>query len=563
MKSKWSVLIGLLVVISMLASACATATPEVVEKVVEKEVTVVVEKAGEVVEKVVEKEVTKVVEKEVEKEVVVEKIEQRAWPPIGSWPDTVVVVEEPSADAAVSRMETGEIDIYAYQVSEPEVAAKVAASENLSAYQSFGSYNELTFNPSGPEFKNGKLNPFAVAKVREAMNWLIDRNYIAQEILGGMGVARWTALNSASSDYATLAPTVRALEAKYAYDKEKAQAAIATEMETLGATLVDGKWSYKGEPVEIKVLIRTEDERKTIGDYVSTQLEDIGFTVTRDYKTSAEASPIWMRGDPTEGGFHIYTAGWVTTQVPRTLADNFAFFYTDMGLPAPLWAAYKNDPTFYALADRLNRSDFTSLEERTAMMQQALELSLQDSVRIWLVDQSSITPYAKTVSVASDLYGGVAGSRLWAQTIRRVGEMGGTITVAMPAMLPEPWNPLGGSNWVYDMMLIRGTGDAGLMPDPYTGLVMPQRIERAEVTIQEGLPVVSTLPWVTLDFAPEIVVPDDAWANWDAALGKFLTAAEVYTEPQKVARKSTVYYPADLYTKVQWHDGSPFSLRTS
>jgi ABC-type transport system substrate-binding protein len=298
MKSKWSVLIGLLVIISMLASACATATPEVVEKVVEKEVTVVVEKAGETVEKIVEKEVTKVVEKEVEKEVVVEKLVQRDWPPIGSWPDTVVVVEEPSAEAAVSRMETGEIDVYAYQVSEPEVAAKVAESENLSAYQSFGSYNELTFNPSGPEFKNGKLNPFAVAKVREAMNWLIDRNYIAQEILGGMGVARWTALNSASSDYATLAPTVRALEAKYAYDKEKAQAAIATEMETLGATLVDGKWSYKGEPVEIKVLIRTEDERKTIGDYVSTQLEDIGFTVTRDYKTSAEASSTPRAGSP-------------------------------------------------------------------------------------------------------------------------------------------------------------------------------------------------------------------------------------------------------------------------
>jgi peptide/nickel transport system substrate-binding protein len=497
MKSKWSVLIGLLVIISMLASACATATPEVVEKVVEKEVTVVVEKAGETVEKIVEKEVTKVVEKEVEKEVVVEKLVQRDWPPIGSWPDTVVVVEEPSAEAAVSRMETGEIDVYAYQVSEPEVAAKVAESENLSAYQSFGSYNELTFNPSGPEFKNGKLNPFAVAKVREAMNWLIDRNYIAQEILGGMGVARWTALNSASSDYATLAPTVRALEAKYAYDKEKAQAAIATEMETLGATLVDGKWSYKGEPVEIKVLIRTEDERKTIGDYVSTQLEDIGFTVTRDYKTSAEASPIWMRGDPTEGGFHIYTAGWVTTQVPRTLADNFAFFYTSMGLPAPLWAAYVNTPEFYAVADRLNRSDFTSLAERTAMMQSALELSLEDSVRIWLVDQSSITPYANTVSVASDLYGGVAGSRLWGQTIRRVGEMGGTITVAMPAMLPEPWNPLGGSNWVYDMMLIRGTGDAGLMPDPYTGLVMPQRIERAEVTTLRPRSLFRTTPGPT------------------------------------------------------------------
>ena len=328
MKSKWSILIVLLVIVGMLASACATATPEVVEKVVEKEVTVVVEAEPEVIEKEVEKVVTQVVE--VEKDVVVEKIVEREWPPIGAWPDTVVVVEEPSADAAVSRMETGEIDIYAYQVTESEVFAKVEASENLDYYRSYGSYNEITFNPA--VFTNGKLNPFSSAKVREAMNWLIDRKYIAEEIMGGMAVPRWTALNTASADFATMAPVIRAIEAEYAYNVERANEVITAEMEAMGATLADGKWTYNGEPVEIIGLIRTEDERQQIGDYVAAQLEDIGFTVTRDYKTSAEASPIWLRGDPTEGKFHYYTGGWVTTQVPRTLADNFAFFYTNLGM---------------------------------------------------------------------------------------------------------------------------------------------------------------------------------------------------------------------------------------
>lgn len=559
MKSKWSVLIVLLVIVGMLASACATATPEVVEKVVEKEVTVVVEKEGEVVEKEVEKIVTQVVEveKEVEKEVVVEKVEQREWPPIGAWPDTVVVLEEPSADAAVSRMETGEIDIYAYQVTETEVFAKVQASDKLDFYRSYGSYNELTFNPV--EFTNGKLNPFTSAKVREAMNWLIDRKYITEEIMGGMAVPRWTAFNTASADFATMAPVIRAIEAEYAFNVERANEVISAEMEAMGATLTGGKWTYNGEPVEIIGLIRTEDERQQIGDYVAAQLEDIGFTVTRDYKTSAEASPIWLRGDPAEGKFHYYTGGWVTTQVPRTLADNFAFFYTNMGLGVPLWQAYENSPEFYAVADRLNNSDFTTLDERAAMLEDALWLSMEDSHRIFLLDSSSITPYVKDVSVAADLYAGVAGANLWAQTIRRVGQMGGTITVAMPSMLPEPWNPIAGSNWVYDMMLIRGTGDNGLAPDPYTGLVMPQRIERAEVLVQEGLPVVSTLDWVTLEFVPEITVPDDAWVDWDTSKDVFLTAGEVYTETQTALRKSTVYYPDDLYTDVLWHDGSPFS----
>lgn len=555
MKSKWSILIVLLVIVGMLASACATATPEVVEKVVEKEVTVVVEAEPEVIEKEVEKVVTQVVE--VEKDVVVEKIVEREWPPIGAWPDTVVVVEEPSADAAVSRMETGEIDIYAYQVTESEVFAKVEASENLDYYRSYGSYNEITFNPA--VFTNGKLNPFSSAKVREAMNWLIDRKYIAEEIMGGMAVPRWTALNTASADFATMAPVIRAIEAEYAYNVERANEVITAEMEAMGATLADGKWTYNGEPVEIIGLIRTEDERQQIGDYVAAQLEDIGFTVTRDYKTSAEASPIWLRGDPTEGKFHYYTGGWVTTQVPRTLADNFAFFYTNLGMAVPLWSAYENTPEFYEVADRLNNSDFASLEEREQLLEQALWLSMEDSNRIWLIDSSSITPYVKDVSVAADLYAGVAGANLWAQTIRRVGQMGGTITVAMPSLLPEPWNPIAGSNWVYDMMLIRGTGDAGVQPDPYTGLVYPQRIERAEVQVQEGLPVVQTLDWVTLEFVPEITVPDDAWVDWDASKDVFLTAAEVYTETQTALRKSTVYYPEDLYTDVLWHDGSPFS----
>ena len=47
----------------------------------------------------------------------------------------------------------------------------------------FGSYNEMTFNPA--EFADGRLNPFTSPKIREAMNWLMDRNYIVQEIYGG------------------------------------------------------------------------------------------------------------------------------------------------------------------------------------------------------------------------------------------------------------------------------------------------------------------------------------------------------------------------------------------
>ena len=479
----------------------------------------------------------------------------------GAWIDTVVVVEEPSTDAAISRLETKDIDGFWFSVSSAAAFKRVAANADLKSYQSFGSYNELSFNPAGPVFEGtGKLNPFAVPAVREAMNILLDREYIVQEIMGGLGRARWLPFNTASGDYAKLADVARKLELKYAYDKDKASQLIGAEMAKLGASQSGGKWMYEGAPVEISVLIRTEDERRQIGDYVASQLEDIGFTVIRDYKTAGEASPIWMRGNPADGKFHVYTGGWVTTAVPRDLGTNFPFFYTDMGLAVPLWQAYKNTPEFYALCERLDNNDFKTLDERAAMMAQALEWALEDSVRLWLADRASFTPVQGDMVVAADLYGGVSGAWLWPVTVQKEGQVGGSLTIAQPSILTEPWNPLNGTNWIYDMTWIRGTGEMAYVPDPYTGLYLPRRVEKAEVTVQEGLPVGKTLDWVDLKFAPSIQVPADAWADWDAASQRFLTVGEVYTETVTALRKSVVTYPADLYDTVVWHDGSKFSI---
>ena len=39
----------------------------------------------------------------------------------------------------------------------------------------------------------------------------------------------------------------------------------------------------------------------------------------------------------------------------------------------------------------------------------------------------------------------------------------------------------------------------------------------------------------------------------------FITAGEKYTETQTAVFRSTVYYPADMFDTVSWHDGSPVS----
>jgi peptide/nickel transport system substrate-binding protein len=184
---------------------------------------------------------------------------------------------------------------------------------------------------------------------------------------------------------------------------------------------------------------------------------------------------------------------------------------------------------------------------------------MQDSIRIWLVDQLGASPYRTDAAVAADLAGGINGSALWAYTLRKGQEDGATATIASPSILPEPWNPVAGSNWVYDLMLQRGMTDNGTLPDPFTGLSWPQRIERAEVTVQTGLPVAKTLDWVDLQFADTIEVPADAWIDWDPEAQTFITVGEKHPEGLTALRKSVVYYPSDLFN-TKWHDGSNLTV---
>ena len=550
-RSKMLILFTVFMAVSIALIGCtpqATGTP-VVERVVETVVvTEVVEVAGEQVV------VTQVVEVEVERPTATPEPVDRA----AAWLDTIVVVEEPSDDAAITRLQVGDLDLYSYTISDAELFAKVQADPTLTYNNAYGTYNEITFNVATFADET-KLNPFTNPKIREAMNWLIDRNYVVQEIYGGLGVARWVPINAASADAARLAPEIAAIRTRYGYNLERATQVVTEEMEAMGATMTDGKWTFNGEPVVLIALIRTEDERLEIGDYLSNQLESIGFTLDRQYKTSGEAAPCWQ-GDVTDGCFSFYTGGWISTAISRDAGTNFSFFYTPAGLGLPLWAAYTPTEEFDKVAQDLNNNAFTSMEQRSEMFAQALDLAMLDSSRIWVNDRVSFTPRRAEVAVASDLSASVYGTRLWSTTLRRIGEVGGSMTVGMPSILTQPWNPVGGSNWVYDTSLYNSTAQAAFYADPYTGLQIPVRAERAEVTVQTGLPVAASSDWLTLDFADEIVVPDDAWVRWDATEQRFLTASEYYTETVTALQRGIVYYEDDLFTTNFWHDGSPLAI---
>ena len=478
----------------------------------------------------------------------------------GGWLDEIVF-SVVASDSALTQIEAGAIDIYANGLSSKDLPAIKEAGVSYST--SSGLYYDILYNPVGPEFTDGRLNPFSNRKIREATNWLFDRDYINQEVYAGGGLAKFFAITTQFPDYADLADVARKLESYYAYNFDKAKEVITAEMEGMGATLVDGKWMYKDAPVTLIYIIRNDSDgtRIPIGEYTAAQFEALGFTVDRQMKKGSEASPIWIGSDPVEGQWHLYTAAWSATVLDRDQSNIFQEMYLDssaQGIPAFLDNV--SDPEFKELGDRLATADFATVEERHDMMARALELSLQDSLQVFLIDGKGYIPYVNGLVATSDLAAGIEGAQIYPYTLRFADQEGGTVRWATQDLFGEPWNPIAGSNWAFDQGAIRATQSGDIMYDPYTGLVWPLRIEKADVVVKEGLPVGKTLDWVTLEFAPEITVPADAWIDWDAANQVFVTVGEKNPEGLTALRKTTLTYPADMFETVKWHDGANLSV---
>jgi peptide/nickel transport system substrate-binding protein len=477
----------------------------------------------------------------------------------GALVDQVVFTQEADLGKVAELIESGSHHLFAQGVSNVTVFRRIRDSLAIQYSSAFGSSAELTLNPAGPRFNDGRINPFHVPAIREALNWLVDRRHVAEELYGGLAVPRFLPINTVFPDYARLADVARTLEIRYQHDPARARAVIRAEMERLGATLERGVWVHEGQPVRLSILIRTDDQRRRIGDYLGNLLEAEGFPVERLYRAADEASRIWIAGDPAAGRWHLYTGGWVSVLVNRDLSDNFAYYYTPLGRPEPLWQAYRPDPELQTLAERLQRADHKTWDERQAMMSRALELAMADSVRVWLVDVVNALPRAANVELTADLAGGYGGSELWAYTLRFTDRPGGSVVIGLPTLLAEPWNPVAGSNWIFDRMITRGLSDAVLLPDPYTGLFWPQRIAAAEVAVQEDVPVIRSLDWLTLVREPEITVPGDTWIDWDSAAARWISVAEQYPDGLTARARVTVRYEDD-FLEQRWHDGTQVSL---
>ena len=521
----------------------------------------------------------------------------------GFWLDQITIEYEPDDTVAINRLADNEFDVFAYTLDDSELYQIIEDDDDLWFKESIGSWNSLRINPYGPEFTDGTLNPFyfvpddlpeGTRTLQEVLHKYIDVEFIANDatMMGGLAWPRITSQHSELADYTRyyddtyidVESSIGALETEYDYDETVGLTWLndtMTEINVITGNITGDAttgWLYKGEPIDITIAIRSDDPaRESIGDYVGAQIEAMGFQFTPFYGDMAAtlSGLANVDEDITGGNWNIYTGGWVSTTLSRDEGFWFVYFHTDLwagGVPAYTYLRFPQE--FYDAAFDLAFLNFASFVERDALY----ELCLPDHMKwgmYYLVSSKGFSGLRTSVDLAADKAGGIYGSWLWALTahfVDSVGDpvFGGHLRVAQHDMLVEPWNPVDGSNAVYDMFPIRATGDEGHLPDTRDGLRNPSRITDAEVTVTTGLPAIATNAWVTLSFDTPITAPGEAWRSWNFTTGAPNTVTDALANPLATTgpwgldtadcdRYSVVNYPEDIWD-IPWHDGSTMTF---
>jgi len=441
-----------------------------------------------------------------------------------------------NVDIAPASLRRGDMDLYLYSLKK-EAAAALQGVQGVKVYDAPATTISLVLNPApAPE---GELNPFSIKEVRYALNYLVNRDFIAHEIYEGLAESMVTYVSPTDYDYLTVSDLVRELD--LGYDAERGRAMIADALTKAGATQQQGRWYFKGKPIQVKFIIRVEDERREVGDLIRAELDKAGLTVIPVYDSFAPAILTVYGSDPQLFQWHIYTEGWGKGSAERYDYANANSMAAPWLGNMPGWQEvgfwqYQN-ATLDELGQRLFRGDFANQQERDDLYRQIARLSTQESVRVWLATVVNTFPArAEVQGITEDVASGP--SDLW--TLRDAYIPGkDTLTIGNLWVDTErsTWNPVAGFGDVYSVDIWRNVFDPPLATDPFKGTPIAYR-----ATYQ----VKTAGPKGKLD------VPSDAFL-WDAKTKAFLP---VGAGQQAI---SMVTFDYSKYLGSNWQDGQPIT----
>jgi peptide/nickel transport system substrate-binding protein len=442
-----------------------------------------------------------------------------------------------SQDRASLDLKAGQMDLYLFGLK-TEAAQEIRSTQGFRLLDAPATTLSLVLNPSpAPQ---GRLNPFNLKEVRQAMQYLVNREFIARDIYRGNAVPMVTHVSPYDYDFLTVYDIDRGSGIRY--DPEYARNQIAAAMKKAGAEQVSGKWAFKGQPIRLRFIARVEDERRQIGDLVRAELDKAGFEVTMVYQTFAPAVLTVYSTDPKAFEWHLYTEGWGRGSTQRYDYGGANSFNAPWLGNMPGWQQvgfwqYQNDE-LDKLGQQLFKGEFKSLEERNKLYRRVTELGLDESVRMWLVTATNSFPVTdKLTGITEDLSAGLRSP--W--TLREAYVPGkDSITVGNLWVWTErtTWNPVGGFGDLYSSDILRNLTDPAVFNHPFTGV--PQA-GRASYKVETAGP------------SGKLDVPNDA-VIWDAKENRW--------EPVAGSAKATSKVTLDFskYTRAKWHHGQPIDM---
>ena len=413
----------------------------------------------------------------------------------GTFLDEIKFIQYLDENTALEEVRNGNLDLYYYRISSDRLK-DADSRDGLQVFESTGGYFSILLNPSD----TGEFNPFSIREVRYALNFLVDRNLIVNELLGGYGAPMISNYGIFSADYLGIVDVLEAFQ--FSYNPSLANEIITEQLYDVGAKKVDGIWHYENEPIVITFFIRSDDPaRKAIGEILSSKLESIGFIVKKEFGDLNKAFVLVYGSNPAEQKWHLYTEGWGSSGFTRydsvALAQMYSPWFSNMpGNNNPSYWNYKND-FLDEVTQKIYSGEFDTAEERTMLIKKATKEGVDESVRIFLA--SKVDQYVTNDNThgAINALGAGVPSRF---TPINLQTLDSSATIGVKQIYQGAWNPVAGLTDTYSTQIWYTLFDPSLSGHPFNGKIFPIRTD-----------------WQIETKGPESVVnvPDDA-IIWDS-----------------------------------------------
>lgn len=384
--------------------------------------------------------------------------------------DSVKFIQYLDENTALEEVRNGNLDIYYYRISADRLE-NAESREGLNVFDSTGGSYSILANPA----ESQEFNPFSLKEVRFALNYLIDRKLIVNELMGGYGAPMISYYSPHDPEYLSIIEHLESFN--FRYNPTLAKDMIEKALARQGAQKINGIWMMDDVPIKTTIFIRSDDPvRKSIGEILASELEKIGFKVEKEFGDLNKAFVIVYGSNPADLKWNLYTEGWAQSAFVRYdavgIGQMYAPWFSNMpGFNDPTYWNYKNEK-LDLLTQKIYTSDFQSSEERTELIQSAIVEGINESVRIFVA--SKIDQYVvndRIEGVINDFGAGVP-SRFTPINVRADTS---ELIIGVKQISQGAWNPVMGFSDSYSRHIWGIISDPITFKHPFSGETFPIR----------------------------------------------------------------------------------------